>query len=362
MVAAASLQFCSDYFDARSVFRDRAAQAGWTVESLPISAPGPQGQLLSIDAAISPGPSDGPLIILSSGLHGIEGFYGSAAQLAMLEEWKRTPSAAARYRVVLLHALNPYGFAWRRRFNESNLDLNRAFRLPGQSLSGCSEIYRRLDSFLNPPHAPSNWEPFRLKAAVLIARHGLGALQQAIAEGQYEFPRGLFFGGAESSETQHILESNWSRWLAASPRVIHLDFHTGLGPSGVLQLFPEHPLSLDQAAWLDRLAGRPTEPADNAQVAYHVRGGFGTWSARMAEGRNVIVLCAELGTDPPVAVLGGLRTENQAHHWTSPDDQRNRQAKMRLTELFCPLRPTWRQKAADETRAVLARLVAEFAG
>ena len=29
--------------------------------------------------------------------------------------------------IVLVHALNPFGFAWRRRWNENNVDLNRNF-------------------------------------------------------------------------------------------------------------------------------------------------------------------------------------------------------------------------------------------
>ena len=35
---------------------------------------------------------------------------------------------AAGLRVVLLHAINPWGFSWARRVTEDNVDLNRNFR------------------------------------------------------------------------------------------------------------------------------------------------------------------------------------------------------------------------------------------
>ena len=38
--------------------------------------------------------------------------------------------------VLFLHALNPYGYAWRRRNNEENIDLNRNFLLPGEEYKG----------------------------------------------------------------------------------------------------------------------------------------------------------------------------------------------------------------------------------
>jgi len=43
-----------------------------------------------------------------------------------------------------------------------------------------------------------------------VLRHGLRAVTQAIAEGQYEFPRGLFFGGSKL-ESGPALYLDWLR-------------------------------------------------------------------------------------------------------------------------------------------------------
>ena len=58
--------------------------------------------------------------------------------------------AAPPLRCVLLHALNPFGFAWRRRVNEDNVDLNRNFLLDDEGYVGCPDGYAHLDPLLLP--------------------------------------------------------------------------------------------------------------------------------------------------------------------------------------------------------------------
>jgi hypothetical protein len=63
----------------------------------------------------------------------------------------------------------------------------------------------------------------------------------------------------------------------------------------------------------------------------------------------------EFGTYGPVTVLGGLRAENQAHHWGQPGSRVTRHAKQRLRELFCPESAHWRVRAVDGGLALLER-------
>lgn len=44
--------------------------------------------------------------------------------------------------MLFIHAVNPYGFAWRRRVNENNVELNRSFLLEGETHEGCPEATR----------------------------------------------------------------------------------------------------------------------------------------------------------------------------------------------------------------------------
>ena len=76
---------------------------------------------MTIDVASSATEDADNVLVISSGLHGVEGFFGSAVQTMVLERW--ASSASPPVRCVLLHALNPYGFAWIRRPDENNEDL-----------------------------------------------------------------------------------------------------------------------------------------------------------------------------------------------------------------------------------------------
>ena len=58
---------------------------------------------------------------------GVEGFAGSAIQIQFLKERIGGPELPRSFGVLLIHALNPYGFAHLRRANECNVDLNRNF-------------------------------------------------------------------------------------------------------------------------------------------------------------------------------------------------------------------------------------------
>ncbi len=124
-------RFPKDYLTARERFRAAAARLGCAVEAHPIGAEGPHGEALTIDVAIVPGANPERALVVSSGIHGVEGFLGSAIQCSLLEEWVDAPPPI---RCVLLHALNPFGFAWRRRVNETNVDLNRNLLLGGRAV------------------------------------------------------------------------------------------------------------------------------------------------------------------------------------------------------------------------------------
>ncbi len=355
--------FSPDYATARQRFCDFASEMGWPVESFRREGQGngPQEEPLVTDVACSGGGDPEKVLVVSSGVHGVEGFFGSAVQLELLRRWQK--SGPPPIKCLLLHALNPFGFAWRRRFDENNVDLNRNFLLPGERFQGAPETYAKLDTFLNPRRPPSRWEPFMAKAVWLIVRHGMTALRQAIASGQYDFPRGLFFGGLGPSVLQPWLEENLPRWLQGSQAVVHLDFHTGLGPKGGCKLLIDYPLKDQQRARLAEWFGSNSfEESANSGIAYEARGGLGRWCVNKQFAPDYLYTCAEFGTYGPVTVLKGLRAENQAQHWAQPGDPRTKAAKEQLAELFCPRDPSWRSHVVEKACELVDQAVAGLGG
>lgn len=57
-------------------------------------------------------------------------------------------------------------------------------------------------------------------------------MQQAITGGQWSFPSGIFYGGTYESWSRKTLTSILLEHTIGVPRIILLDFHTGLGPHG----------------------------------------------------------------------------------------------------------------------------------
>ena len=72
--------FSDDYVTARQRLLQAASRHGWSIDSHSIRVSGPNGEELTFDAICSPGDGCENAIVLSSGVHGVEGFFGSAVQ------------------------------------------------------------------------------------------------------------------------------------------------------------------------------------------------------------------------------------------------------------------------------------------
>jgi hypothetical protein len=333
--------FSPDYAAARSRFLAAARAAGATLASLPLAATGPGGETLTIDVARLGSPDATRVLLHISGLHGVEGFVGSAVQLAALE---RAPAVPAGCAIVLVHALNPYGMAWLRRANENNVDLNRNFLGAGERWEGAPALYSRLDPLLNPPTPPGP-DHFRWRLAAMALRHGPRALKQAIAEGQYEFPRGLFFGGRTLEPGPRLCLDFFRQSLARAEYLLALDLHTGLGPRGGETLILEAGAGATPVAELARgLDRRLVDPA-TARALYRIRGGMGgALPAALPRARGDFVL-QEIGTYRARAVLAALREENRCHHHGGRPAHPAKQA---LLEAFSPASQEWRRQAIEK--------------
>jgi hypothetical protein len=116
--------FSEIYEEARRKFVAAATQAGGAPERVENPERGPDGGALSTDFVRFGPASAEKLLVMISGTHGVEGFYGSGVQV----EWLARGGASSLPRDTaawLIHAINPYGFAWQRRVDENNVDLNR---------------------------------------------------------------------------------------------------------------------------------------------------------------------------------------------------------------------------------------------
>jgi len=326
--------FSDSYGQARSRFLGLLEKHGAQHLSYLIDAS--SDEPLAIDVGIV-GPVGAPCLLTSSGVHGIEGYFGSAVQLAMLGS-----SLREDIRYIFVHAVNPYGMSHMRRFNEDGIDLNRNFLEPG-NFSGAAPAYQSLNGLLNPRSPPSRLEPFRIKALATIARYGLPAHREAIACGQYEYPQGIFFGGSAPCQSADIVMQHVKQWCAGSDTIVHLDWHTGLGDFGSYNLMLDEYADSDTYHWFCQSFGADCVEAKNAEdsTAYPVHGLYGRWVRGHLSDKCYLFCTAEFGTYDPIRVLASIRAENRAHHYGTSTHKKA--AKAELLECFSPANSSWRK-------------------
>lgn len=346
--------FSSDYVRARARFREAAARQGMTLAAYPIGRSGPFSEDLTLDVALQPSPRARHALVVSSGTHGVEGYFGSAVQLAVLSQPGLLAELRAHASLVLIHAINPYGFAYKRRVNEDNVDQNRNFVLDGRPFAGAPPGYRALNALLNPESAPSRFDPFLVHALKEVLRAGFLPLKNAVAQGQYEFARGLFFGGQAPSASQRILREHVRSWLGQPERVLHVDLHTGMGKWGTYALCVDLPVEHPRVARLQREFGAAhVQGFDPKGVLYEIQGGMGRWLEQCVEDAQYDCILAEFGTYAPLRVLTAMRFENRVHHFASHRDELVQKARQRLFEVFCPRAPAWRRLVVERAMRVL---------
>jgi hypothetical protein len=336
--------FSPNYATAKRRFIEAAVRAGFEHHLLPVCGAGPDEEPLTIDIAVAGMPRPESALVLSSGLHGVEGFFGSAVQLAFLdslgENWQPPPNVD----VILLHALNPFGFAWRRRFNEENVDLNRNFLVDQQVYAGAPPLTSAFHRVL----APGRWTSRRglstMGIGYLAARHGLGAFWETLPVGQYEHADWLCFGGRGRSQCAELLESFLPPRLASASEVIHLDYHTGLGRWGVGELLlPEADSAGNVDWWKSHFDPAKVRGSLAGQRAYDIRGGLGEWLQARFPDCHYRFATAEFGTYSPFRMLKALVDELRVYTKSSvqsPDHPSRR----RLSDAFVPPQPAWREK------------------
>ncbi len=358
--------YSTDYVIARQRFKAAAVQLGFNLHAYPITETGPGGEALSIDVAIFNGrpatDHHAPALVLSSGIHGVEGYFGSALQLSLLQHWIAHPEQLPTVRIVLIHAMNPYGFAWRRRANEHNVDLNRNLILPDEAYHGSHPLYRALDPLLNPKCPPSGRDGFPAHLAPLGLQHGISALTDAITHGQYDFPYGLYYGGDRPSPLSLLLASQLGSWLGNAQHVIHLDVHTGLGAWANYKLLFDHPMSDALYARMRQYFGKDALEPREAMNDSVWSGGLGHYCQTLAAERDYVCAVAEFGTYPGIQVLAGMRAENQSYFWLQGSDVKaeikREKTKQRLVELFCPTSPSWRKQTLTQGLRLIAQALA----
>ena len=322
-----------------------------THQRLKLGMKGPEAEELAIDIAVIGSLDSGKVLMSSSGVHGVEGYPGSAIQLSIMDKLAKSEPFES-HAVIFIHAVNPYGMAWWRRFNENNVDLNRNFLRLDELYSGVPDGYEEIKDFINPKTVPKKNEySFNIRALLLILKHGFSNLKQAVAEGQYEYPTAIQYGGSKLEQGPSMLIDWLNINLAPIKQIFAIDHHTGLGPSGHDTLLL--PLELrendfDRFVELQQLFPGHIELLDaKSGVGYEIKGDIHQGLVNRFPNISWTYLTQEFGTFKPTKVIRASRDENRWTQWGDYVDEagaKSHWTRLRLLRVFNPNDANWQNK------------------
>lgn len=372
--------FSSSYAQARVKFLEAAAKASLRMESHVHPLLGKDGETLAMDVALHGSPEAKELLIVSSACHGVEGFCGSGVQVFALhdDEWL-AKARDAGVAVLYIHALNPYGFSHLRRVTNENVDLNRNLQ----------DFSKPLPSYTaNPAYAtvhdlllPRDWPPTAENAASIAqwmrehskpdASHpdevsGLRAFQQAVTQGQYTHPDGLFYGGSEPTWSLRTVRQVIRQYASRCERLAWIDVHTGLGPSG----YGERIFACrdDAAAYARAVAwwgnkGNPggetpvTSLYSGSSTSAKLSGEFALCPYLDAPQAEFTAIAMEYGTVPVMEVLQALRADHWLHNNPHAPKELAERIKAQLLKAFYTDTDVWKGQIISQARQAMFQAV-----
>jgi hypothetical protein len=341
--------FPESYRDGRTAFLAAAGDRGLsTITRVHPSRLGRDGKPLFLDTvALGPRGTETALLVIS-GMHGVEGYFGSGVlTTALRENW----FAGCSGRIVLLHALNPFGFSFDRRTDENNVDVNR--------------------NFIDHTHPPDNCDYAALAKAIALSdlsyetmaasdaalagyaeRSGPAQLQAALALGQYTHEAGLCYGGHALCWSATAIFDVLKEELKGARRLIVLDLHTGLGDFATGQIVCDDPIASSAFARAKAIWPHVTASASGEAVAPPAYGLPGP--ALAARVNEVTFATLEIGTLPLPDVFSALRKDLWLHCVAGEYHSAAAAIAAEMRAAFFPADPSWREAAMQTARAATA--------
>ena len=359
---AASYAYSESFYDSyeqiRAHLRELTGQLGVEISSHPVD----ESDGLYIDSFYLPSTAEKRnLIVLTTGVHGMEGYFGSVMLDVFFQEVY--PTLDTTHTGVLVVAnVNPYGMKYYRRYNENNVDLNRNFILDWDSFDlSSNKEYPKVDTILGPTGKMGNalWHEagFYLRLGKTAITDGAGTISDALLTGQYEYPQGVYYGGTGDEASTVYLKDVFSRCLdSAYENIVHIDIHSGYGPRYNMVIFNCVFETMTEAESRQAF-GYDYIIANDSESFYATTGDTTDFFYRLAEKKgadaDLFSTCFEFGTigDAFFDTILSLKytvDENQNHWYPTGNKVTAQVVHENYMELYYPTETAWREKTVAD--------------
>ena len=298
------------------------------------------------------------LIVITTGVHGIEGYIGSVMLDVFWEEIYSTEVDKENTGVLVVANVNPYGMKYHRRYNENNVDLNRNFILDWESFdTAVNTDYPKVDTFLGPQKSMGNIllheAGFYGSLVKEVVQDGADVISNALLGGQYEYAEGVYYGGSGDEVSTTYLKGVFKNTLESEyENIVHIDVHSGYGPRYNMVIFNS---VFDKTTEAESVAlfNYDNVIAVDSESFYPTTGDTTDYYYRLNEAMgnetSLYSTCFEFGTigDSFIDSIISMKytiEENQNHWYPSSNNVTNEIIKERYQELFYPTEKEWREK------------------
>ena len=297
------------------------------------------------------------LILLTTGVHGMEGYIGSVMLDVFFAEIYPTLNTE-NTGILIVANVNPYGMKYMRRYNENNVDLNRNFIEDWDNFDRSSNTeYPKVDKFLQPEGKMGNafWHEvgFYLSLAKEAIFTGADTISDALLTGQYEYPEGVYYGGDGDEKSTAYLKGVFRECLDSEyENIVHVDIHSGYGPRYNMVIFNSVQDETTEAEAVG-MFGYDYIIAVDSEEFYPTFGDTTDYFYRLKNGmesdKDLYSTCFEFGTigDSFIDSILSLKytVDENRQHWY-PTENKITEAVVRENyyELFYPTETEWREK------------------
>lgn len=363
--------FQNSYDDSRRAFKHLSGKMVKTSKKTKsFAVAGTHDNDLTIDTLYIPAEKKkSRLIIFSAGVHGAEGFAGSAIeQLFLKEVLPQVDRSSTGF--LLIHSVNPYGMKYNRRVTENNVDLNRNSDASRKLFSIKNAGYKKLQEFLNPKKkldTKSMGNRFFLFTAIRqIVKSSIQVLRQAILQGQYEIPKGIYFGGNDFEPQIKVLRPYLKNIAGNYNQILHLDIHTGYGERGVLHLFINPIDDKKKKTMLKKtFEGYQIDWGDSAGF-YTTTGDFSELTGKLLPQKTFLPMTLEFGTMNSHTTIGSIKSlhimlmENQGIHYGYQSEEDREKINRLIREMYYPASKEWKSEIIRISRKLLPGAIKRF--
>lgn len=338
--------FSTSYQSSREKFLAAAEQAGAEMHSVAHPDKGPDGGALFMDFACL-GDSDAKsALVLVAGTHGIEGFCGAGIQINLLGN-ESVLERLKDIRLILVHGHNPYGFAWLRRVNEDNIDLNRSY-VDFNEPQEMNEAYAEVKELILPNEFNDESEQALQQ---WTEDNGLDKFQTVVMSGQRIDPNGIFYGGTSDTWSSRTMSEMLPKLTHNQDIVGLIDIHTGLGPYAHGDLIHSYAKGSEEYTRLQEWFGEEMIAINAGEygdvVAAVPRGPIVSSLDLLLPDKKSFAFVVEYGTVEFEHVLKAIRADNWLHIHGDLDSEQAREIKDNMRSCFYCESDEWRGKIWD---------------